>query len=215
MKLTVKRTNDFRVTGKGSSRAWNGTDWVEISALGAAGVSYRTAAKVLYSAKGIYFLVDCEDKKITSTGMKDNDHLYNEDVVEVFLWPFEKQIVYFEYEISALGAELPILVSKHESKHYGWLPWVYEGERLIKRATSVRGGDKKPRAKIEGWTAEFFIPFALFEGLGNMPPVSGTKWRANIYRIDYDKKPATHWVWSPPQSRSFHDYQRFGTFVFE
>ena len=39
---------------------------------------------------------------------------------------------------------------------------------------------------VSGWMAEFFIPYKLLVPLNNVPPVSGTKWRANMYRIDYD-----------------------------
>ena len=35
--------------------------------------------------------------------------LWNEDVFEVFLWTDERYPVYFEYEISPLNHELPIL----------------------------------------------------------------------------------------------------------
>ena len=47
---------------------------------------------------------------------------------EVFLWPDERDPIYFEYEISPLGRELPILVPNLDGKFLGWRPWHYEGE---------------------------------------------------------------------------------------
>jgi hypothetical protein len=79
----------------------------------------------------------------------------------------ERQPLYFEYEISPLGYELPILVPNMNGKFLGWQPWHYERDRKIRKATVVRGGDKKPNAEISGWTAEVFVPYQLLEPLAN------------------------------------------------
>ena len=62
---------------------------------------------------------------------------------EVFLWTDERDPVYFEYEISPLGRELPIMVPNIDGKFLGWLPWHYEGDRKIRKATSAIGGEVK------------------------------------------------------------------------
>jgi hypothetical protein len=54
----------------------------------------------------------------------------------------------------------------------------------------------------------------LFRGLCATPPAPGARWRANIYRIDYDEEPSTQWAWCDDITK-FHDYKNFGTFVFE
>ena len=51
------------------------------------------------------------------------------------------------------------------------------------------GGD------ITGWTAEVFVPYALLEPLGNVPPRPKTRWRANFYRVDYDDGQGIGWDW--------------------
>ncbi len=38
----------------------------------------------------------------------------------------------------------------------------------------------------KSWTAEFYIPYALLKPIISGPPVKGSRWRANFYRIDYD-----------------------------
>ena len=175
--------------------------------------SYQTEVKVLYSGTGIYFLFNCEDKKITATMKADNLNLWEEDVVEVFLWTDESFPVYFEYELSPLNYELPIMVPNYKATFLGWLPWHYEGDRKTRHATSAAGGEKKSGGAVSGWMAEFFIPFKLLAPLNKVPPVSGTKWRANMYRIDYDNG-AAHFAWQKID-RSFHEYNKFGTFIFE
>jgi hypothetical protein len=211
--VTVKKCADFKVTGNGNSDAWNRAEWIKLVHQGSEGIDYETKVKVLYSGTGIYFLFNCEDKNLTTTMKADNLNLWEEDVVEVFLWTSEDFPVYFEYEISPMNYELPIMVPNYKGKFLGWLPWKYEGDKKTVHATSAWGGEKRGGGKVSGWIAEFFIPYKLLNPLPQVPPASGTKWRANMYRIDYDKG-ASHFAWQKT-SGSFHEYNSFGTFVFE
>ncbi len=211
--VIIKKCPDFKITGDGKSGIWNTTDWINLPPQGSNPSSYQTKAKVLYSSTGIYFLFNCEDKKLTTTMQADNLNLWEEDVVEVFLWTSEDFPVYFEYEISPTNYELPIIVPNYNGKFLGWLPWNYTGDKRISHATSVTGGEKKSGAAVTGWTAEFFIPYKLLNPLPQVPPAPGTKWRANMYRIDYDNG-VSHFSWQKT-TRSFHEYNAFGTFIFE
>lgn len=214
MEMSVKKTNDFEISGKGEASVWKQTEWRTLTRVGKGVSSYKSSVKVLYSDTGIYFLFGCEDNRLTCTKQRDFDDIYLEDVVEVFLWPDESQNIYFEYEISPLGVELPLLIPNNKGVFMGWMPWHYEGDRKIRAATFVLGGNKVPMAEVKEWIAEFFIPFSLLKGLSNTPPVPGTKWRANMYRIDYDEKPATEWAWCDKTGERFHNFREFGTVVF-
>ncbi len=211
--LTVKKCQDFKISGDGSAQSWGIADWINIPQRSTSGEQYTTKAKVLYSITGMYFLFDCEDKKLTSTMKADNLNLWEEDVVEVFLWTDESFPVYFEYEISPFNFELPIIVPNYKGSFYGWLPWHYEGDRKTQHATSVSGGKKESGSTVKGWKAEFFIPYTLLIPLNQVPPASGIKWRANMYRIDYDNGMKS-FSWQKTE-KNFHDYNHFGTFVFE
>lgn len=205
----VKKTPDFTFSGNGASPEWTKTDWLELSRRKNDQVAYQTAVKLLYSETGIYCLFRCEDQTITATMKEDFLDLWNEDVVEAFFWPDRSFPVYFEYELSPLNYELPILVPNHKGNFLGWRPWHYEGDRKTRHATHVHknGGD------IQSWAAEFFIPFVLLKPLPNSIPQKGSRWRANFYRVDYDQG-STTWSWAPVRT-NFHDYERFGVLVFE
>jgi hypothetical protein len=211
--LKVRRTADFAITGDGSSPAWHDVPWEALVPRPPAERTDPTRFKVLYSDQGLYFLMQGADRKITATMREDFADLWKEDVFEVFLWPDEKTPLYFEYEISPLGYELPILVPNFGGKFLGWRPWHYKGERRIQKATSVQEGKKEPGSPASGWTAEFFIPFALLTPLENVPPKAGARWRANFYRVDHDAGRAA-WDWARVGA-SFHDIHHFGTLVFE
>jgi hypothetical protein len=209
----VATDSDFVVTGRGSSKAWNVVQWTTLTRRPGGVHDYTTRVKMLYSKTGLYVLMDATDRLLTATIKDDFANLWTEDVFEFFLWPDERWPIYFEYEISPLGQELPILVPNFDGHYFGWQPWHYDGARRTQKAVSIQGGARKPGAAIQGWRAEVYVPFDLLKPLQNVPPRPGTRWRANFYRIDYDDGKTTSWDWARV-GPSFHDYQNYGTLVF-
>ena len=212
--MRVRRTEDFSVNGRGDAPAWEKAAWVPLHLRTADGHRYETRVKMLYSEAGLYVLMEAEDRTITATMNEDFLDLWNEDVFEFFLWTDERYPVYFEYEISPLGYELPILIPNFGGEFLGWRPWHYEGKRKTQKATTVTGGLKRSGASVTGWKAEVFVPYDLLKPLGNVPPRAGTRWRANFYRVDYDDGRTTSWDWARV-GPSFHEFHKFGTLVFE
>jgi hypothetical protein len=210
----VASAADFAVDGTGSAAAWSKAEWQTLSTRGTAPGAYPTRFKMLCSSTGLYVLMDGEDRALTATMKEDFLDLWTEDVFEFFLWPEERYPVYFEYEISPLGFELPILVPNFGGQFYGWSPWHYEGARRTRKAVGVRGGPAKPGAAITGWSAEVFVPWDLLKPLQGVPPKSGTRWRANVYRMDHDAGRTVSWNWAPLQG-TFHQPAKFGTLIFE
>lgn len=207
--LTIRRTENFDITGKGAAAAWESTEWITLEKRKGT-ADYRTRVKLLYSETGIYTIFSCEDKKITATLKEDFAKLWTEDVVEIFFWTDESEPLYFEYELSPLNYELPILVPNMNGDFLGWRPWQYEGERKTRHASHIV---RDKNGNVSEWMAEFFIPYALLKPLQNIPPEKGTTWRVNMYRIDHDQQ-NTSWSWKPVQ-KSFHDYEKFGVMKFE
>ncbi len=214
MELIVHKTGDFDLDGRGDNAAWRKTEWLSLTRVSGT-TKHATRAKMLYSEKGLYYLFDCEDKILACTHTVDSSDTYLEDVVEIYIWPDESKLLYFEYQLSPLRTELALMIANDGRVFQGWQPWHYEGERRTRRATSVRGGARAPYAQVEGWTAEFFIPYALLKGFTNIPPQPGMKWRGNLYRIDYDDGSPSHSAWDHRTGHEFHDYEKFGTLIFQ
>lgn len=212
--LRVQRTEDFGVNGWGDAAAWGKAGWEPLVSRGGDEAGYRSRFKVLYSATGLYVLMEGEDRLLTATLREDFLDLWNEDVFEFFLWPDSRYPVYFEYEISPLGYELPILIPHLGEDFIGWRPWHYEGSRQTRKATSVMGGEKQSGGRITGWKAEVFVPYELLQPLPNVPPRPGSRWRANFYRVDYDEGKTRSWDWVRV-GPSFHEFEKFGTLIFE
>lgn len=217
--LQVYKTDDFTVSGDGSSQNWSNTNWIKLTQRSnhENDSGRETFFKLLYSNTGIYFLFRCDDDLVSATITSHFEEIWREDVVEVFLWPDESEEVYFEYELSPLNYELPILVSKTDSGQSHWIPFEYSykdgNSRKAIHKTSAADGTLKSGEKITEWRAEFYIPFELLIPLKNRIPTSGTTWRANMYRVDYDYG-STSWTWQPVTT-NFHDIYSYGTLVFE
>jgi len=212
--LLVRQTEDFVISGGGNSSAWAKATWEPLYLRTTGGHQYETRIKMLYSNSGLYILMKAEDRRITAKMNENFLDLWNEDVFEFFLWPDERYPVYFEYEISPLGFELPILIPNFSGDFLGWRPWHYEGKRKTQKATTVVDGSKQSGARVKGWKAEVFVPYDLLKPLQNVPPKSQTRWRANFYRVDYDDGKTTSWDWARVKS-SFHEFEKFGTLIFE
>src|SRR5512132_2474146 len=108
--LTIRQVDDFEVTGTGDHANWRKAEWTPLNRRQADGHPYDARFKALYSTTGLYVLMDATDRKLTAAMNEDFMHLWTEDVFEVFLWPDERYPVYFEYEISPLNHELPIII---------------------------------------------------------------------------------------------------------
>lgn len=209
--MKIKKTSDFDISGDGIADQWNKAEWVNIPVRTDNTVNYITRVRVMWSDTGIYFNFYCEDEKITATMEEDNLNLWEEDVVEVFLMPDDNYPLYFEYQLSPLNYELTLLIPNLDGNFLGWLPWKYDSDRKTRRKTKVIYGDDG--SGVTGWSAEFFIPWKLLAPLISGPPEPGTRWKANMYRLDYDKGP-TRFTWQKTD-RHFHEPHNFGTFIFE
>jgi hypothetical protein len=206
--IPVVKCPDFQLTGDGNETAWNSAQWIALN--GQQGIQYDTRLRIMYSDSGIYCLYQCMDSAIISTLKGDFLDLWKEDVVEAFFWTDERVPVYFEYELSPSDYELPIMVPNYDGNFYGWRPWHYEGKRLTRHAVQIKENESH---RGKSWTAEFYIPYALLKPVISGPPVKGSRWRANFYRIDYDHG-QREWYWLPVTG-TFHDYKRFGTLEFQ
>jgi hypothetical protein len=132
----------------------------------------------------------------------------------VFFHPDPTIPLYLEYEINQLNKELVLIIPNFNGKMYGWIPWHYQYERKVVKKVSVQGGKMMKGESIKSWSAELFFPFELFSPLSNVPPVSGTFWNANFYRLDYDSGKMVKWAWAPID-QSFHEYKKFQPIKFE
>jgi len=220
--VIVKKTADFRVSGRGDNETWSKTSWQTFSRVDPGGRNYTSRSKILYSEKGVYLLFDGEDDLVITKDYQDDDEIYEGDVFEFFLQT-EKGKPYFEYEINHLGKQLILTLTGTPHKNLAWSPWrkEYIKEPLIQKEVFINVKDKKTTTvikagtKIISWSAEIFFPYELFSLMPGSIPKTGTVWHANFCRIDYDSGKMVQWSWSQKIKRDFHELENFGTIIFE
>jgi len=168
----------------------------------------KTEGKILYDDEFLYFAFTLEDSNIWSTMRNRDDHLWTEEVIEVYLVPDPDGSNYIELEVNPLGAMIDIYLLDIRKP----LPYKSWNSSQLKWAVSIDGTiDGEPGDK--GWHCEIRFPLEDAVTAPNLPPKPGDKWGMNLYRID--KKPERAGLaWSPTMKRDFHVPSMFGTLVF-
>lgn len=141
-----------------------------------------------------------EDTHIWATLTERDAPLYTEEVVEVFLDPVGDLESYYEIEVNPLNAVLDLVLRKSRSGYKREFSWNCEWlQTAVVRSESA-------------WIAELAIPFS---SLTPGPVLSGTRWRANFYRIDRPVGTERELsAWSPTGLAQFHVPERFGVIEF-
>jgi len=137
-----------------------------------------------------------------------DEHLREEEVVEVFLQADPNQPSYIELEVNPLGTMLDIyLLAARKPLHYeSWnsekLRWAVQ----VNGTVDGKAGDRE-------WTCEIALPMEDIVTAPHRPPFPGDRWRMNLYRGEQLPTPAGL-AWSPTLRDDFHIPQRFGEIVF-
>jgi hypothetical protein len=168
----------------------------------------KTEARVLYDDKFLYFSFRSVDDNIWATHKRRDEHLWEEEVVEVFLQADPQQTSYIELEVNPLGAMLDIYLLdvrkplRYESWNSEKLKWAVQVDGTV----DGKGGDRE-------WTCEIAFPLEDAVTAPHLPPRAGDRWRMNLYRVE--SKPTSALIaWSPTFKDDFHLPSMFGELVF-
>src|SRR5690606_30545696 len=151
---------------------------------------------------------------VQNTHEARDDHLWEQDAVEIMLDPGADGRNYFELQVSPSGIAFDARYdTRRQPQPFGHVDW----NASLDAAAHVRGTANDDEAD-EGWSAEIAIPWAAFD-VGEPPaarPVAGDSWRMNLYVMDQrpgdgaDRAAA----WSAPMTGDFHVPNRFGAVTF-
>jgi hypothetical protein len=168
----------------------------------------KTEAKILYDENFIYFAFRVWDQNIWSTYENRDEHLWTEEVVEVFIQAGPAEPSYIELEVNPLGTMLDIYLLDIRKP----LPYKSWNSEKLQWAIDVNGTvDGKP-GDTE-WTCEMALPLEDVVTAPNIPPKAGDEWRVNLYRVE-SKPEKAGLAWSPTLRHDFHVPSMFGKIVF-
>ena len=168
----------------------------------------KTEARVLYDQRFIYFAFRAIDTNIWSTSKRRDEHLWLEEVVEVFLQANQTPPNYIELEVNPLGTLLDIYLLDtrkplpYESWNSSKLQWAVKVDGTV----DGKDGDRE-------WSCEIALPLEDVVTAPHNPPKPGDRWRMNLFCVE--RKPEVAEVaWSPTLQDDFHILPRLGELVF-
>jgi Carbohydrate family 9 binding domain-like len=195
----VQTNTPPKMDGKSNDKAWKITPWsssfCNLDATKKSGD--KTQFKIIYDAKNLYLLIDCEEKypsEITAKELThDSNKIFRDDSIEMFLSPQNSSENYFQMAFNTLGTKWEAIVfPKKQKNNKNWNP---KWDVVVNRNN-------------KGWTAEVKIPFM---SLLLTSDVDG-KWMLNIARNDVAGKgkagQSEAMTWSKLDV-TFHDFENF------
>jgi hypothetical protein len=198
----------------GALLAGNDDDWRKAGRLSFGASPYRTAFRALWSSAGLHLRFDVDDPDSWHTMTKQDQRLWEEEVVEIFLDLDHSGTHYAEIELSPGNVLCDVRMVRGDPDKEMDLAFDLEGleSRVVRRPSS-------------GWTGLLFVPWTAFRPLASaaevsLPPKPGERWRFNVYRIERPggkkspEKGAIFSAWSPTGEDSFHVPASFQLFEF-
>jgi hypothetical protein len=193
--------------------------WKAAAAIGWGEARYHTRFRAVWTERAVYVRFDATDPNPWHTMTTKDAHLWEEEVVELFLDPAHQGFNYFELEINPANVVCDVRMLSAYPNVKSDLEWDHEG--LETRVTPLRDA----AGAAVGWTATAFIPWNGFRSLPvperiALPPKVGDVWRFNAYRIKRPGGPsnpkdgALFAAWSPTGTPSFHTPPAFRNFTF-
>lgn len=179
---------------------------------GSAG-SFDATVKALYDDKNLYVAFDVADDYLKSTFTKDEDHLWEQDVVEIMADPDGDEKDYIELQVSPANKHFDTRYdTRRVPKPFGHTDY----DSHMVSAVNLRGKLNDDDAD-EGYSVEIAIPWASFSAGASeqAPPHAGDTFRMNFYVMDARKDGMRAVGWSAPRVGDFHVPKRFGKLIFD
>lgn len=170
-----------------------------------------TTARLLWDDNYLYIGFHCEDTRIFASMRERGMHLWEEEVVEVFLDDDNDDYSYAEFEVNPLNTILELYIMKRGDVWKQLWDWQSPNMRT---AVMVDGDPTDPDSTDRSWTVEIALPWEDFCTAPHLPPQVGDLWRMNLYRIDRSSDGDEYSAWSAPGRNAFHTPERFGWLQF-
>ena len=213
--LTARRIRGpVRIDGK-----LNEPDWQAAQSTGAfvntmtgGPGSFAAQVQVLYDEQAFYCAFVVKDDYLKSTFLTADEHLWEQDTVEVMFDPGGDAQNYFELQVSPRGVHFDTRYDSPRSpRPFGHVDW--SSQVTAKVALQGSLDDATPDT---GYTVELRVPWTAFL-VGEppaAPPSAGEEWRINFFVMDARERGQRAVGWSPPLIGDFHTLSKFGRVVF-
>ena len=235
LQYTVLKTSEkIVVDGKDDEKDWPKAPWTQAFTdivTGAEINSTRAAkCKMLWDDDFLYVYAKFSEQDLWASITRHDASVFQDNAFEIFISPGGGPYNYFEFQINAYGTVWDLFLQKpYRNGGAGLTSWDIKG---LQKAVYLDGTLNDPTDKDKGWNIELAIPFSSVRMNGDHPPASGTIWRMNFSRVQWQldtsngkyfrqKDTATgkilheHYsVWSPQGIVNLHYPERWGYVLF-
>lgn len=205
----VRASEPISIDGRLDEPAWVRAQRVElVGTLTGRRPQYRTEARLLWDETALYVAFTCEDDLVWARpGRADDDPIYEDEVVELFLDPSGSGRGYVELEVSPANVRFDARFAGWREDLAGARTWSSGAKTAVQVDGELTRGDEPARA-ARGWTVEIALPW---KSLG-LAPTGGERWRVNLYRLEtHNRRRVVEGSgFSPPLRGDFHALDRFG-----
>lgn len=224
-----------RIDGRLDDAAWAKAPWseafVDIEGDAKPTPTWRTRMKIAWDRNCLYLAAELEEPHLWATLTTRDAVIYHDHDFEWFIDPDGDAKRYFEFEINALGTVWDLFLDKpYRVGGKADNRWTITG---LRSAVHLDGTLNDPGDRDRGWSVEMAIPWAALAdgGRTKVPPTSGSRWRVNFSRVEWDLDiaggaylkrrgtdgrplPEHNWVWSPQGEINMHIPERWGVVEF-
>jgi hypothetical protein len=197
----------------------DGKAWREAAAIEWGPERYRTRFQACWDTDALHVRFDAIDALPWHTMNRRDEHLWEEEVVEMFLDATGAGVNYAELEINPANIVCDLRVERPWPEVHSLTEWDWIG--MTSAVVPLADAHGTP----EGWTALARLPWTGLASLSEetaarIPPQSGQSWRFNVFRIKRPGGPArpaegaVFAAWSVPDGPSFHVPAVFQPFRF-
>lgn len=209
--FSISAWNDPETWGS-APEAFFGNELFFYNRTNKAGYRPEPSFKMLYDDKFLYVFYKVRDRYVRGSMKKDQEMVCLDSCMELFIMPNGKG-KYFNFEMNCLGTLLLYQVTPAGNRvQMKAVP--LEELQKIKRFHSLPRTMSGEKVGDTVWYAALQIPMDFFMRYTKVTlPLEGQVWTGNVYKCaDWSSHPC--WLtWN--KTRTFHDVDGFGTFIFE
>jgi len=172
-----------------------------------------TQVMTCYDDNTLYIAYRCNDPDIWTSFTQRDEHLWEEEAVEVFIDVDDVVDTYVEIEVSPANILFDsYIVDTLNIDVEATARFQLQG---IKTAVKVNGTLNKRDDKDKSWTVEIALPFDDLKNENIDEVTSKTAMKLNFYRLDKSQgMERGAYAWSPTGAR-FHKPSTFGRLIFK
>lgn len=230
----LKTTEKITIDGKDDETDWSKSRWTEAFTDIVTGTEINAGqqakCKILWDDSFLYLYARFRENNLWASISKHDAPVFQDNAFEMFISPDGGTYNYVEFQINAHGTVWDLFMPKpYRNGGMGLTSWDIKG---LQKAVYLDGTLNNPADKDKGWSIELAVPFSSVQMNGSHHPASGTIWRMNFSRVQWQldtlnrkyfrqKHKSTgkllqeHYsVWSPQGIIDLHYPERWGYVLF-